>query len=177
MRIIAGQWRGRRIDAPEGDEVRPTGDRVRESWMSIVHHILPDARVLDLCSGSGALGLEALSRGAATCEFVESSPRSIVVIEANLARLGGHAGATVRRGDAVQFVRGLTAGQYDIAFADPPYHAVTGGLLVEQWLVVPFAHVFAIEHDAAVDYPAPGETRRYGTNALTFYRADDVHTN
>ncbi len=177
MRIIAGRWRGRRIDAPAGDQVRPTGDRVRESWMSIVHHLLPEARVLDLCAGSGALGLEALSRGAATCDFVERAPRSIATIEANIARLGGHAGAIIRRGEAVQFVRELARGRYDIAFADPPYLADSGALLVHHWLAVPFAHVFAIEHAATTEYPAPGETRRYGANALTFYRADtaDVH--
>ena len=61
MRIIAGRWKGRRISAPPGDAVRPTGDRVREAWMSIVHPLLPDARVLDLCAGSGALGLSAVA--------------------------------------------------------------------------------------------------------------------
>ena len=77
MRIIAGQWRGRRIEAPPGELVRPTRDRIREAWMSIVHHDLPDARVLDLCAGSGALGLEALSRGASQVDFVEQAPRAL----------------------------------------------------------------------------------------------------
>ena len=171
MRIIAGRWRGRRIEAPDGDAVRPTGDRVRESWMSIVHHLLPDARVLDLCAGSGALGLEALSRGAATCDFVERAPRSLLTIQANLDALGGHAGAVIHRLDALEFATALARGAYDVAFADPPYLADTGGLLVAQWLAVPFAHVFAIEHSADVAMPTPGETRRYGANALTFYRA------
>ena len=141
--------------------------------MSIVHHLLPDARVLDLCAGSGALGLEALSRGAATCDFVERAPRSVAAIDANLALLGGHAGASIRRADAVQFVRELSAGSYDVAFADPPYEAETGGLLVSQWLAVPFAHVFAIEHASRVSFPAPGERRQYGANALTFYRVHE----
>lgn len=88
MRIVAGRWRGRKIEAPAGDLVRPTGDRVRESWMSIVHSVLPDARVLDLCAGSGALGLEALSRGAAACDFVEMALPAVRVIEENLERLG-----------------------------------------------------------------------------------------
>src|SRR5687768_13479198 len=107
MRIVAGRWRGRRISAPPGDLVRPTGDRVRGSWMSIVHDLLPDARVLDLCAGSGALGLEALSRGAASCDFVDKSPRSLAVVQDNLQALGGHAAATIHRDDAVRFVSKL----------------------------------------------------------------------
>ncbi|HZK77969.1 MAG TPA: RsmD family RNA methyltransferase, partial [Gemmatimonadaceae bacterium] len=70
MRIIAGKWRGRRIEAPSGDDVRPTLDRVREAWMSILQPDIPGSRVVDLFAGSGALGLEALSRGAVSVEFV-----------------------------------------------------------------------------------------------------------
>jgi 16S rRNA (guanine966-N2)-methyltransferase len=173
MRIVAGRWRGRRLEAPAGDLVRPTGDRIRESWMSIVHADLPEARVLDLCAGSGALGLEALSRGAATCDFVESAPRALSVIRANLEHLGGHEGAVLHRGDAVEFVQTLPALAYDVAFADPPYAADTALALVERWLQVPFAAIFGIEHAAAVHMPAPGATRRYGTTALTFFRATD----
>lgn len=171
MRIIAGKWRGRRISAPPGDVVRPTGDRVREAWMSIVHPILADARVLDLCAGSGALGLECLSRGAARCDFVEQSPKVIKTLEANVAALGGHEGAVIRRDDAVRFVQALPAGAYDIAFADPPYAADTAARLVEQWLAVPFAAVFAVEHSSEAVLPGGGDTRRYGTTALTFFRA------
>lgn len=170
MRIIAGRWKGRRIQAPPGDQVRPTGDRVREAWMSMVHPELPDARVLDLCAGSGALGLECLSRGAAECDFVEQSPRVIRVLEANLAALGGHPGAAVHRDDALRFVQRLPAGSYDVAFADPPYASDLAQRLAEQWLAVPFAAVFAVEHSSDVVLPAIGETRRYGTTSLTFFR-------
>ncbi|MBL0939805.1 MAG: 16S rRNA (guanine(966)-N(2))-methyltransferase RsmD [Gemmatimonadaceae bacterium] len=170
MRIIAGAWKGRRITAPPGETVRPTGDRVREAWMSMVHPVLPDARVLDLCAGSGALGLEALSRGAATCDFVEQSLKVLRVIEGNLTALGGHAGAQVHRDEAVRFVQGLSAGAYDVAFADPPYASGIAEQLAQQWLKVPFASIFAVEHAATVTMPAIGETRRYGTTALTFFR-------
>jgi len=88
VRIIAGKWRGRRIDAPADERVRPTGDRVREAWMSIVNSWLPGARVLDLFSGSGALGLEALSRGADSIDFVELAPKSLSAITMNAERLG-----------------------------------------------------------------------------------------
>lgn len=172
MRIIAGRWKGRRIQAPPGDLVRPTGDRVREAWMSIVHQLLPEARVLDLCAGSGALGLESLSRGAAHCDFVEQAPRVIKLLEANIESLGGHPGAVVHRDEAVRFVQRLPAGAYDVAVADPPYAGDTAQRLAEQWLAVPFAAVFAVEHSSAVALPTIGETRRYGTTALTFFRLD-----
>jgi 16S rRNA (guanine966-N2)-methyltransferase len=171
MRIIAGRWKGRRISAPEGDIVRPTGDRVREAWMSILHPLLADARVLDLCAGSGALGLECLSRGAAHCEFVEQAPKVLRTLEANLALLGGHEGAVIRRDEAVRFVQSLPAEAYDVALADPPYATDTAARLAEQWLAVPFASVFAVEHSSEVVLPGGGDTRRYGTTALTFYRA------
>lgn len=142
--------------------------------MSIVHRVLPEARVLDLCAGSGALGLEALSRGAATCDFVENATKSIAVIESNLAALGGHDGATIIRDDAVAFATRLSALAYDVAFADPPYQTDTAMALVHCWLETPFAAVFGIEHPSSLALPAPGETRRYGSTSLTFYRATDT---
>src|SRR3954470_12216464 len=121
MRIVAGRWRGRTIVAPTGREVRPTADRVREAWMSIVASLLPDARVLDLCAGSGALGIEAVSRGAASADLVEIAPASLRAIAANLESLDVGDAVHVHRTDAVRFVSGLEAGAYDVAFADPPY--------------------------------------------------------
>ncbi len=174
MRIVAGRWRGRTIQAPAGDLMRPTGDRVRESWMSIVHGVLPEARVLDLCAGSGALGLEALSRGAASCDFVENAPASLAAMQANLEQLGGHDGAVMHRDDAVAFARRLAPLAYDVAFADPPYATDTAMHLVQCWLDVPFAAVFGIEHPASLSLPAPGQTRRYGATSLTFYRDADA---
>src|SRR5688572_8748421 len=88
VRIIAGQWRGRTIKAPKDSRVRPTGDRAREAWMSIVGPQIPGARVLDLYAGSGALGLEALSRGAASADFVDVAPAAIKMIRENGATLG-----------------------------------------------------------------------------------------
>ena len=82
LRIVAGRWRGRRIQVPPSG-VRPTADRVREAWMSILQPHIPDARVLDLCAGSGALGLECLSRGATHCDFVEKSPAVAKVLTAS----------------------------------------------------------------------------------------------
>lgn len=170
VRIIAGRWKGRRIVVAPGSVVRPTADRVREAWMSIVNPLLSDARVLDLCAGSGALGLECLSRGAAECNFVDESAVALKVLRQNLEKLGGHEGAHLNRDEVTRYVRRLAAGSYDVAFADPPYDTDTASQLVRQWLEVPFATVFAVEHSSAVPMPAIGDTRRYGSTALTFLR-------
>src|SRR5215203_3421265 len=107
MRIVAGAWRGRQIKAPSGDFVRPTGDRVREAWMSIVNASLPDAKVLDLFAGSGARGLESLSRGAREAHFVENAARSLQVITENIATLNAADRAIVHRADALVFLEKL----------------------------------------------------------------------
>src|SRR4051812_5419266 len=121
MRIVAGEWRGRAIRPPKDDRVRPTADRVREAWMSIVRQSIADARVLDLFAGSGALGLEALSRGAAHCDFVEVSAASLRAVRENAESLGALDRAEIHRGDALRFIERLEEDAYDLAFADPPY--------------------------------------------------------
>ena len=170
MRIVAGRWRGRRIKAPAGDRVRPTADRVREAWMSIVGPWIPGARVLDLFAGSGALGLEALSRGAAVAEFVEIAPASLAVLRANVDALDAAAGAIIHRADAMRFVHGLEPHAFDIAFADPPYDHGAATQLAKRWLDVPFADILGIEHRVSEDLPGEGERRKYGDTVITFYR-------
>ena len=170
MRIVAGRWRGRRIKPPSDARVRPTADRVREAWMSIVMPYLVDARVLDLFAGSGALGLEALSRGAEHADFVELGRRSLTALGANIRTLGAEALSTVHRGDAVRFVARLDADAYDIAFADPPYGLGLAQSIAERWSEVPFAPVLAIEHPTREEIP--GDDRRiYGDTAITILRA------
>src|SRR5688500_19612081 len=120
MRIIAGTHRGARIAAPKGLATRPTGDRVREAAFNLIGPV-DDARVLDLFAGSGALGLEALSRGAASVTFVESDRAACRTIADNLAKLK-LTGARVTCGDAVCAVRRETR-QYDLILVDPPYEA------------------------------------------------------
>jgi RNA methyltransferase, RsmD family len=170
MRIVAGKWRGRRIDAPEGDIVRPTGDRVREAWMSIVSPWLGGARVLDLFAGSGALGLEALSRGAEVVDFVESSPRSLATLRANADLLGAGAAAVIHRADAMRFAAGLSAHAYDVAFADPPYDLGLATKLAELWIATPFSEIFGIEHRVNETLPGDGERRKYGGTVVTILR-------
>lgn len=120
-RIIAGRYGGRRIGAPPGTGTRPTSDRVREALFSILGARVAGARVLDLFAGSGALGLEALSRGAATVTFVERAPAALRALQANVAAVG--ADAEVVRADALRWLRAASAGarQYDLVFLDPPY--------------------------------------------------------
>ncbi|HEX7120019.1 MAG TPA: 16S rRNA (guanine(966)-N(2))-methyltransferase RsmD [Longimicrobiales bacterium] len=169
MRIIAGRWRGRRIQAPPGRDTRPTTDRVREAWMSALQPELPGAHVLDLFAGSGALGLEALSRGAAHATFVERAGGALRALRENIERLGAAGETTVVRGDAVAYVRRLERCAFDVALADPPYGRGFAEALVRAFAARPFADRLWIEHRA--DDPVPelpgARTRRYGDTALT----------
>lgn len=140
--------------------------------MSILGPALPGARVLDLCAGSGALGLEALSRGAAHADFVENATSSLRVLQANIETLGAGAVADVHRADALRFIASLSENAYDVAFADPPYATDLAERIAERWLDVPFAAVLSLEHEARTPLPPGGATRRYGSTAITFYRAE-----
>jgi len=170
MRIVAGEFGGRRLAIPRDARVRPTADRVREAWMSILADALPGARVLDLYAGSGALGLEALSRGAASADFVELSPASLRALEANVAALGVGSRAGVHRGEALRFVERLGQGAYDLAFADPPYSRDDASRLVALFRRTPFARILSVEHRAGERLEGDS-TRRYGDTALTFCHA------
>src|SRR5438093_562889 len=121
VRIIAGEFKGRRLKTPAGDRTRPTADRVREAWLSILQHPVRGARALDLFAGSGALGLEALSRGAVSADFVENHRTSLAALNANIKTLKVGERATVHKDDALRFAERLQPGQYDVVFADPPY--------------------------------------------------------
>ena len=169
MRIVAGRWRGRTIKRPADDRVRPTADRVREAWMSIVQPELPGARVLDLFAGSGALGLEALSRGAAHCDFIEIGARSLAAIRANVDKLGAGDAVTIVRGDAMKFIEHLERGAYDIAFVDPPYGLGLAQSVAERWIEIPFATLLGVEHGGKERMPGGGDTRRYGDTGITLY--------
>jgi len=170
IRIIAGEFKGRRLKTPASVKVRPTADRVREAWFSILQRSLRGARVLDLYAGTGALGLEALSRGAASAEFVDIHRMALTTLRANIKLLDVGERTVVHRQDALQFAEQLHPGQYDVAFADPPYSSEQAALLVAIFRLTPFARVFAIEHPA--DQPMPGDdTRCYGDTGVTFIYA------
>jgi 16S rRNA (guanine966-N2)-methyltransferase len=138
MRIIAGQWRGRRIDAPAGEVTRPTSDRAREGLFSMLASRLgsfADLQVADLFAGTGALGLEALSRGAARCTFVEKDRKALDMLKANVARLGAQERSDIRA-SAVEHAP-PPAPACDIIFIDPPYGAGLASAALERaaaWL-------------------------------------------
>jgi 16S rRNA (guanine966-N2)-methyltransferase len=121
VRVVAGEFRGRRLAAPRGVRTRPTADRVREALFSMLDDV-SGARVLDLYAGSGALGIEALSRGAGSAVFVDRDPRAVAAIERNLESLGLE--QEVLRQDAVRFLA-RAEGTFDLVFCDPPYDSAS----------------------------------------------------
>jgi 16S rRNA (guanine966-N2)-methyltransferase len=133
MRIIAGNWRSRPLIAPKGDTTRPTADRTRETLFSMLASRLgsfEDIKVLDLFAGSGALGLEALSRGAATCTFVEQDRAALDALDTNIAKLGAKAQCDVRRSSVLSL--GPARGAYDLILLDPPYASGAGQVALDK---------------------------------------------
>ena len=181
VRIIGGIYRGRRLRAVEGLSVRPTSDRLRETLFNVLAPRIGGSRFLDVCAGSGAVGLEALSRGASEATFIDNSRRACSVIEANIQALAVKREATVINRDAVAALKRLAeeSKQFDIAFLDPPYASeiytpvmhrlATAGLLSPDSIVI-------VEHRAK----APPENEydelklfrelKQGESAFAFYK-------
>ncbi len=130
---------------------------------------LPGARILDLFAGSGALGLEALSRGAATADFVENGSASLHALKANVAALRMKDRTRIFKKDAIPFVEALEADAYDIAFADPPYGSRKLDRVVERWLHVSFARILTVEHATDQRPPGRGRTHGFGDTSVTVY--------
>lgn len=133
MRIIAGEWRRRELRAPPGETTRPTADRTRETLFAMLTSRLGSfegLRVADLFAGSGALGLEALSRGAAHCLFVEHDPAAIRALRANIAALRAQAQCEVRASSVMQL--GPVSAPLDLILLDPPYHSGAGGVALDR---------------------------------------------
>jgi 16S rRNA (guanine966-N2)-methyltransferase len=167
VRVIAGELGGRKLDSIPGREVRPTSDRVREAMFNSLESrgLVAGADVLDLYAGTGALGIEALSRGAARATFVDADRRSAQVVRANLARLGAESRATVLISDAAAFVQRTTA-TFDLALLDPPYDDDRWSPVLE---ALPAA-VAVVESAAPVGPPADWVVlhhRRYGRTHVT----------
>lgn len=172
MRIVAGKFAGRHLTSPNDFRVRPTGETVRVALMRLLRNDLEGARIIDLFAGTGALGLEALSRGAAFVDFVEQSPMTLMALGENVATLGAGPRCEIHRGDALAWpARVVSRGvRYDVAFADPPYHKDLAVEIATCWLAGPFATIFGVEHEATTTLPEGGDVRRYGDTAITIYR-------
>ncbi|GAA4505164.1 16S rRNA (guanine(966)-N(2))-methyltransferase RsmD [Gluconacetobacter tumulicola] len=188
MRIVAGQWRGRTLAAPPGRTTRPTADRVRQALFDMLLHapwggydLMEEARVLDGFAGTGALGLEALSRGAAHCTFFETDRTALAVLRANIAACGTHDRATVRAGDVTR--PPAAAHACDLLLLDPPYgqglpERALAALARTGWIAPGALIVIETGADEALPTApilpdAPLAERRHGAARLSIWRAAD----
>ena len=180
MRVISGKARGTVLKTPEGMQTRPTADRVKEALFSILQFDLPGTRVLDLFGGTGQLGIEAISRGAASAVFVDAGDSACRLIKENLRRAKMESEARVVRADYLQYLSGCTE-KFDIIFLDPPYAEVflenaikkiseidilqSGGIIVAERPAEKALNVEIEGYNRTKDY-------KYGNTVLTLYRKD-----
>lgn len=170
MRIVGGRFRGRDLTSPSDFRVRCTAEDVRAGLLDSLAGEIQGARVLDLFAGTGALGLEALSRGARSADFVEFRPASLHALKANVAALGLRRHTRVFKRDAIPFAEALKADSYDVAFADPPYGSKILDRVLGAWRERRFAPVFAVEHDPLHDLPAGAQRLIFPEAVVTIYR-------
>ena len=179
MRVIAGTARGRPLVAPRGTATRPIADRVKETLFAILGERVIDARVLDLYAGSGAIGIEALSRGAAHCDFVDLARPAVAAIRENLQRTGFEDAGSVHQADVMRHLAHPSANAYDLVFLDPPYEerAILPPLERLAGHLAPEATVVLKHHWRTPVLASPGLTewrqRRFGETMLTFLAAND----
>jgi 16S rRNA (guanine966-N2)-methyltransferase len=176
MRVIAGEFGGRRLASARTAGLRPTADRVREALFSILGDSVEDARVLDLYAGTGALALEALSRGARSATCVERSPAALRALERNVRDLGLERRVTIERGDALAYAARLHGeeNRFDLVFCDPPYadpiESVLDHVVAQTW----WTTAAVVEHSASRPPATPAgleaDARRYGDTGVTIFR-------
>ena len=181
MRVITGKARGTQLKTPQGQQTRPTADRVKEAMFSILHFDIPGARVLDLFGGTGQLGIEALSRGAEHCTFVDESEKACSLIRENLKRTRLESQATVVRSDYLSFLKNCRE-TFDLVILDPPYAEVfleNALKCITEIDILQSGGIIVAERPVGKELPwsFPGYTRskdyKYGTVLLTLYRKDD----
>ena len=174
MRIVRGKFAGRKLTSPGGTRVRPTAEQVRDAALNMVFADLADARILDLFAGTGALGLEAISRGARSADFVENGPASLHALKANIAALRLTERTRVFKKDALPFAASLDAARYDIAFVDPPYESRMLDRVIEHWQASRFSRILAVEHARTHELPPGAQRRAFEDTLVTIYRADTL---
>ncbi len=183
MRVIGGSARGRRIRAPSGLTTRPTKDRARQTLFDVLGQRCDGLRVLDLFAGSGALGIEALSRGADECVFVEQDRRALDFLRGNLRELGFCDRAKVRKGDALKVDVYSSEGPFDLVLMDPPYFlesliplelvALHSSRLLSEEARIVIEHFRREEPLARIGPLTAVDRRRFGETMLTFYSYDE----
>jgi len=184
MRIIAGQFKSRLIKSPKGVDLRPTSDRVKESLFGILAGSVIDKNILDLFSGTGNLGIEALSRGAKSCVFVDNNPRCITAIKNNLETFGIGQKAQVLLKDSSRFISQAQADGlvFDLIFLDPPYHNNLTKkclILLDNYNIINPSTTIIAEHYKRDELPQPDELKnlelfrqgKYSGTILSFYRS------
>ena len=178
MRVITGTARGRRLKELEGMETRPTTDRVKEGLFSVIQFEIEGRKVLDLFAGTGQLGIECLSRGAAFCDFVDSAPAAMKIVKDNAASCGLTDRAAFHQKDFAAFLAGAK-GKYDLVFLDPPYASGNLERALEQIAAIDIVSGNGIiVCETPADHPLPelpapyekGRDYRYGKIKLTLYR-------
>ena len=171
MRIVSGRFAGRDLVSPDDQRVRPTAEPVRDALLGMLAAELPGAKALDLFAGTGALGLEAISRGAVTCDFVEYRPASLHALKANIAAFRLSKETRVFKRDAMEFIDALAVDAYGVAFADPPYTAKVHDRLIALWRERRFAPVLTVEHARTTELPKAAWRRSFDDTTVSVYRA------
>ena len=169
MRIVKGRFAGRDLVSPNDARVRPTAEHVRAAMLDELEPYLRGARVLDLFAGTGALGLEAISRGAARCDFVETRPSSLHALKANIGLLRLSDRTRVFKRDALPFAAALKPDSYDIAFVDPPYESRMLDRVIDSWRANRFSRILAVEHARTHELPRGLHHRVFDDTVITIY--------
>jgi 16S rRNA (guanine966-N2)-methyltransferase len=170
MRIVKGRFAGRDLVSPNDTRVRPTAEHVRAALLDELGPWLAGARVLDLFAGTGALGLEAISRGSASADIVETRPSSHHALRANVALFRLRDRTRIFKRDALPFAGALGEDAYDIVFADPPYGSRMLDRVLDDWRARRFSPVIAVEHAAAHDLPRPDRRLVFDDTVVAIYR-------
>jgi 16S rRNA (guanine966-N2)-methyltransferase len=170
VRIVSGKFAGRDLTSPNDFRVRPTAERVRAAMLDMLRADLAGARVLDLFAGTGALGLEAISRGARSADFVEIRPSSLHALRANVAALRLRERTRIFKKDALPFAAALAEGTYEIAFVDPPYESRMLDRVIDSWRATRFSPILAIEHASTHALPGGTEKRIFDDTTVTIFR-------
>ncbi|WP_028307390.1 16S rRNA (guanine(966)-N(2))-methyltransferase RsmD [Desulfitibacter alkalitolerans] len=176
MRIISGYAKGRRIIAPRGTKIRPTSDRVKEAIFNTISPLVYKSDFLDLFAGTGNIGIEALSRGANSCTFVDQSPKAIKCIRNNLANIGFEDRSTIILGDSRKIINKLTK-IYDIIFLDPPYgYDLVVPIVKKLKLLLKEEGIIVVETESKIELPPQCDTFRllktskYGDTQVGYYK-------